>query len=224
MKLSITPADGFLHLPDNSRFSLSDRGIAGTGKRAIFLDRDGVMVKDVHFLKSPRDLSILPGVFEALKALAERFYLVVVTNQSGIARGFFSEDDLLAIDTELVRRLDVEDVRIDAIYYCPHLPGAPVKDYDADCDCRKPRSGMLVRAVNDWGIDPDRSFLLGDSPRDVEAGEAAGVRSVLLGEPGNGPAGRFTVAGLDQAVRWILACPEGLGVSGSTAPMLEKQM
>jgi D-glycero-D-manno-heptose 1,7-bisphosphate phosphatase len=167
------------HLPERSRF-LSDASGLPAARRGVFLDRDSVIVEDVHFLATVERLRVLPGAAEALRRLQQRFYLVVVTNQSGIARGLLTEDDLFGIHAELVRRLAAEGVVIDAFYYCPHLPEATVPGYGGECDCRKPKPGMLLRAAQDWDIDLAHSFMVGDMPRDVEAGRAAGVRSILL--------------------------------------------
>ncbi|RME02095.1 MAG: HAD family hydrolase, partial [Deltaproteobacteria bacterium] len=147
---------------------------------ALFLDRDGVLIEDVHFLRTPEAIRILPGVVETLRALQERYPLVVVTNQSGIARGFFSEGDLLRIHESLLERFRDAGVFLDAIYYCPHLPEGRVAAYAVRCACRKPRPGLLLRAMETWGIDPAASLMIGDSPRDVAAGHAAGVKSILF--------------------------------------------
>lgn len=187
------------HLPGRSRFLSSANGLpAPVDRRGVFLDRDGVIVEDVPFLTTVEKLRVLPGVAEALRRLRERFYLVVVTNQSGIARGLLTEDDLFGIHAELVRRLAGEDVVIDAFYYCPHLPEATVPGYGGECDCRKPKPGMLLRAAKDWDIDLARSFMVGDQPRDVEAGRTAGVRSILLNDSDQNSA-----RGLARAVQII---------------------
>lgn len=175
--------DTYLHLPDNSRLTAPDKSeLQPASKAVIFLDRDGVLVEDVHFLRHPSQLRILPGVIQALRALKDHFYLIVVTNQSGIARGLFTETDLLAIHTELVQRLTAKGALVDALYYCPHLPeGAAVKTYQVTCQCRKPRPGMLLQAKRDWDIDLSHSFLVGDMPRDIEAGAAVDVTGILVG-------------------------------------------
>ena len=162
---------------------------------AVFLDRDGVLVEDVGFLRRPGDLRILPGAVEALRSLAARFRLVVVTNQSGIARGYFSENDLLTIHQELARRLAGQGAAIDAYYYCPHLPGGGVLAYDVECQCRKPKPGMLLGASRDLGISLDRSYMVGDKPRDILAGSAAGTTGVIIGETADDCPAPVMVAG-----------------------------
>jgi len=176
---SISKMEGYLHLPSNSKLP----GIRTQASRpAIFLDRDGVLVKDVHYLSSPSQLRLLPGVAAGLRALQDRFFVIVATNQSGIARGFLTEEDLMTIHVELVRLLAAEGVRLDALYYCPHLPEAVVPEYGIRCDCRKPQPAMLLRAADDWRIDLSESFLVGDSPRDIEAAHGAGVKGIMVVE------------------------------------------
>lgn len=171
----------YLHVPENSRFVLQDSSITALETRAVvFLDRDGVIVEDAHFIKDPAQIRIMPGAVQALRALQSKFYIIVVTNQSGIARGLLTEEDLLKIHTELVRRLAIEGAVLDALYYCPHLPEATVETYQVECNCRKPKPGMLEQALSDWGIDMACSFMVGDTLRDIEAGRAVGVRGFLL--------------------------------------------
>ena len=196
-----------LHLPDNSRFA-SHRALAAqpATRPAVFLDRDGVVVEDVGFLRSRAQLSVLPGTARALRMLQDHFYIIVVTNQSGIARGLLGEDDLLAIHSELVPHLAAEGALLDALYYCLHLPEATVPAYRLECDCRKPKPGMLFRAEYEWGIDMNTSFMVGDMPRDIEAGCAAGVKGVLLGSGGAArPGAHGPVPDLVQAARLIMA-------------------
>ena len=203
----IEAIDTYLHMPDNSRLGFQ-RALAmqPATRAAVFLDRDGVIVEDVHFLKSPSQLRILPGATQALRILQDQFYIIVVTNQSGVARGLLTEDDLLAIHLELVRCLAAEGAILDVLYYCPHLPEATVQAYQAACNCRKPKPGMLLRAKRDWGIDMVHSFMVGDTPRDIEAGCAAGVKGVMLGDGRAALPGAHGLApDLARAVHLILA-------------------
>ena len=141
---------------------------------AVFLDRDGVLNRERGFVRSADELEVLDGVPEALERLAELgMARVVVTNQSGVARGLFSESDLAAIHDKLRAHCNV-----DAIYYCPHHPEEGQARYRCDCDCRKPRPGMLLQAAQELGIDLDASWLVGDAPRDLEAGALAGCRTI----------------------------------------------
>lgn len=175
--------EGFLHLPPKSRLQSVIPAVPQPNNRAaIFLDRDGVINEDVSYISSLSQLKIMPDVPSALHALQSKFILIVVTNQSGIARGLFTEDTLFLIHSEMVSRLSDEGVTIDALYFCPHLPNAPLKIYDMNCKCRKPNSGMLIEAKNRWGIDLDKSYMIGDRASDIEAGWSAGVKCISIGD------------------------------------------
>ena len=151
------------------------------GRPAVFLDRDGTIVREVDYLRSAHSLRLLPGAAEAIRRLNRAGYAVVIaTNQSGIARGLLTEDDLKGIHGTLIQRLAKRGARIDAIYYCPHHPQAAVERYRRRCRCRKPQSGMLARAARDLQLDLARSVAVGDSARDIEAGQRAGCRTVLV--------------------------------------------
>lgn len=146
-------------------------------RRAAFLDRDGVINRDTGYVHRIADFEILPGVVEALSRLqAARYALIVVTNQSGLARGFFDETAYEVLAQYLRDTLAKGGVTLDDIYHCPHLPDAAVARFRRDCDCRKPLPGLLLRAIADHGIDPAASLLVGDKGSDVAAGRAAGVR------------------------------------------------
>lgn len=170
-----------LHLPAASRLRAGEHP-----RGAVFLDRDGVLIEDAHYLRRPEDLRLLPGVADALRALAPSHALVVITNQSGVARGYLDEATLHAIHVRLLEALAAEGAFVDAIYACPHL--------DDGCDCRKPAPGMILRAAREHGLALDRSCMIGDAPRDVEAGRRAGVRSLLF---------EAAEDGWSEALRWI---------------------
>ncbi len=156
-------------------------------KRAVFLDRDGTIVRGAEYLRTPEELELLPNAARAIKRFNEGGYLtVIVTNQSGIARGFFTEERLAEVHNRLLDMLSKEGARIDAIYYCPHLAEGTVEAYSIDCQCRKPRAGMLKRAAGEHDIDLSTSIMIGDTPADVMAGKAAGCRTVLVQTHGNG--------------------------------------
>lgn len=147
----------------------------------IFLDRDGVLNREVNLLSRPEQLELLPGAAQAVRAINQSGYLaVVVTNQPQIARNLCSIEELRSIHDRLETLLGAEGAYLDAIYYCPHHPdkGYPEErpEYKIDCDCRKPKPGMLLQAAQDLNIDLSASYMIGDSPRDVGAGEAAGVK------------------------------------------------
>ena len=148
---------------------------------AAFIDRDGVLNEERAFVHRPEDFKLVPGAIEALRLLQEAGYrLVVVTNQSGIARGLYREADYLALTAHMRSSLEACGVRLDDVEYCPHLPDAPLARYRVDCDCRKPRPGMLLKAIEALDIEPRASFLVGDRLSDVEAGRAAGVGRCFL--------------------------------------------
>ncbi len=134
--------------------------------KAVFIDRDGVINKDLHgYVVDPKDFEFLPGSIEALKKLQKIDYkLIIVTNQSGIGKGLYTKDDLIAVHNYMLSLLKREGIKLDAIYYCPHSP-------EENCNCRKPATGMLERAVKDFNIDPTSSFMIGDKTSDIKAGK-----------------------------------------------------
>ena len=149
--------------------------------RAAFVDRDGVIIEDRGYAYRSEDCVLLPGAARALRALQSAgCLLVVVTNQSGIARGLYTEADYQAFTAHLRAVLLAEGVRLDDIRHCPHLPNAPLAAYRQECDCRKPHPGMLLRSISALGIDARASVLIGDRATDVAAGRAAGVGRCLL--------------------------------------------
>jgi histidinol-phosphate phosphatase family protein len=169
---------------------------------AVFLDRDGTVIADREYLASPEGVALLPGAGEAVARLNRAgLPVVLVTNQSGIGRGYFSAADYHAVHGRLVEALAAEGARLDAVYHCPHAP-------EEACDCRKPGPGMFERAARELGLDLAASFYVGDRLRDVEAGLALGGTGILVGDrvPGEAPpAGVAAVPGLSEAVQRILA-------------------
>ncbi|MFP4054389.1 MAG: D-glycero-beta-D-manno-heptose 1,7-bisphosphate 7-phosphatase [Phycisphaerae bacterium] len=154
-------------------------------RKAVFLDRDGTINEDTGYVSSPDEVKLLPGVELAIKSLAQAGYLiVVVTNQSGIARGMFTEQTLESIHQRLTEMLQDKGARIDSYYCCPYLADGAVEQYAVDSDLRKPRPGMLLNAAEEMDIDLSRSWMVGDSARDVEAGQRAGCRTIRLRHPG----------------------------------------
>ncbi len=149
--------------------------------KAILLDRDNTLIEDPGYLSDPGGVRLLPGVGEALRRLADAGYkLVVVTNQSAVARGIVSEARLAEIHAELERQLAEHDVRLDAIYYCPYHPEGTVPPFNRPSQDRKPSPGMLHRAARDLDIDLAASWMIGDSPSDIEAGRRAGCRTIRI--------------------------------------------
>lgn len=154
-------------------------------QKAIFLDRDGTINKYVGFLRKEEEFELLPGVAEAIKKINKSGYLaVVVTNQPVIARGEVTYSQLENIHNKMETLLGKEGVYLDGIYFCPHHPHSgyegEVKELKIDCDCRKPKPGMLLKAAEDLNIDLSQSYMVGDSESDIKAGKAAGCNTVLL--------------------------------------------
>jgi D-glycero-D-manno-heptose 1,7-bisphosphate phosphatase len=148
---------------------------------AVFLDRDGTLIEERGFLDRMELLSVFPWTADALRLLARAGYtLVVVTNQSGIARGIIDEGFLDDVHRELSARLARGGAAIDRYYYCPHLAEAPLERYRRACRCRKPGSGMIEQACHDMNLNPARSFMIGDRALDVACGAAAGTRTIRV--------------------------------------------
>jgi D-glycero-D-manno-heptose 1,7-bisphosphate phosphatase len=148
---------------------------------ALFLDRDGTINEEVDFLTNPDHLHLISGVTAALRdAKAMGFKLFVITNQSGIARGFLTEERLQEIHTALNDRLTADGAAIDRIYYCPHHPELGSAPYRTVCECRKPKPGMIQQAVREYAIDPARSFVIGDRMIDCQAANAAGIPAIMV--------------------------------------------
>lgn len=148
---------------------------------AIFLDRDGTVNVDHGYVHEIDDFQFIDGAIEAMQQLKKMGYaLVLVTNQSGIARGMFSEDQFMQLTEWMDWSLADRDVDLDGIYYCPHHPEAAVEEYRQQCDCRKPQPGMLLSAMKELNIDMAASYMVGDKIDDVQAGKAAGVGTSVL--------------------------------------------
>lgn len=166
---------------------------------AVFLDRDGAIIEDKGYLRDPVGVVLLPGAAEGLLRLQEAgLPLIVVTNQSGIARGYYTESEYLAVHGEMEDQLRRAGVRLTAAYHCPHGPGD-------GCGCRKPLPGLLLDAAETHDVTLERSFMVGDSLRDVEAGAAAGCALNILLDPSSTPPWRPAVPTLDAAADLILA-------------------
>jgi D-glycero-D-manno-heptose 1,7-bisphosphate phosphatase len=148
---------------------------------AIFLDRDGVLIEDSHYLGDKSRVHLVPGAAEAVALLNRaEWVVVIVTNQSGVARGLFTEADVVAVHEHIAELLRGYGAKVDAFQYCPHHPDAEVAEYRALCACRKPQPGMLLRAAAELGLDLAASWMIGDRVSDLEAGAAAGCRTALV--------------------------------------------
>jgi len=149
--------------------------------RAVFLDRDGTIIREVSYLSRLSDIRLLPNVSKAISMLnLAGFKVVVVSNQSGVARGLFDASFVEKCHDVIAKRLKRPGARIDAWYFCPHHPSEGSPPFREKCSCRKPEAGLIKRACSELGIEPSLSFMVGDSLRDLEAGWNGGTRSILV--------------------------------------------
>lgn len=152
-----------------------------TNKRVVFLDRDGTINVEVGYLSRPEDFVMIDGAAEAIKLLNDAgFVVVVVSNQSGVARGYFTEEDVMKVNDRMLFELNVKGAFVDAVYYCPHHPDFGDEKYKVDCECRKPKTGMVEKAKEELGISTEGSFVVGDHKGDIELGKNIGAKTVLL--------------------------------------------
>jgi len=181
------------------------------GRRAVFLDRDGTLNVNTGYVSSPDDVRLIDGAADGARKLAAAGYaLVIASNQSGIARGLITPAAVDSVDERVLALLRERGVSIEAVYRCPHLPGGMVAAYAHECECRKPKPGMLVWAAADLGLDLSSSWAVGDSERDVQAGLAAGCRAILLEEAALAQPrrdGAFVAKNLLEAAGIILSTP-----------------
>jgi D-glycero-D-manno-heptose 1,7-bisphosphate phosphatase len=194
---------------------------------ALFLDRDGTLVHPRHYPSQPDELQLYDGMGDGLRRLQSAgFRLVVITNQAGLARGYFGAADLNAMHEHLARELARFDIKLDGVYHCPHHPDGVVPGLAIVCDCRKPQPGLLLRAAAEQQIDLPRSWFVGDILDDVEAGHRAGCRTVLV-DLGTEPPPPTELRRPDMVARntphalALIASAEGLGppVETSYRPM-----
>lgn len=151
--------------------------------KAVFLDRDGTINVEKHYLYRVEDFEFLTGAVKGMKLLQNAGYLlVIITNQSGIARGYYTEDDFKALNGWMMRELEKNGVRIENVYYCPHLPDAKIERYRMVCSCRKPGLGLFERAMKELDIDMNSSWAIGDKLRDCSICEKSGCKGFLVGE------------------------------------------
>lgn len=170
--------------------------------RAVFLDRDGTLIEDIGYLHQPEEVAWKEGAIEALRRLQSAGYtLVIITNQSGIGRGLYGEDDMHGVHAHMKRMLAQEGVAVSGIYHCPHHP-------DDTCECRKPEPGMLLQAARDLKLDLAESWLIGNACSDIAAGQGAGVRTILVyGTEECAPAPTYSEQSIAEAADRILALP-----------------
>lgn len=173
--------------------------------KAVFLDRDGTLIVNRHYGSNPDHIEFLDGVIEGLVELRGAGYrLVLVSNQSGVARGYFDEQAVVRMHDHLQRMLDQHGAALDGLEYCPHHPEGFVSPYNAECTCRKPAPGMLRRAAGKHAINLSASWMLGDIEGDIEAGRKAGARTVLIGPEESKTPADFRAPDFAAAVRHIL--------------------
>ena len=188
-------------------------------RAAIFLDRDGTILVERNYLADPAQVELLPGAVEGLRQLAEEGYtLVVVTNQSGIARGMYGEAEYRAVDARMRELLAREGIDIAASYHCPHHP-----DFSGPCACRKPGRALFERAIRELRLDAAASWLVGDRLRDVEPADALGARGILVrtgygdDEAALAPEGTPVAYDLSAAATLIVESPGGAGPGAPSA-------
>jgi D-glycero-D-manno-heptose 1,7-bisphosphate phosphatase len=184
-------------------------------KRAVFLDRDGTIIEDVGYAGRVDQVNFYPWSIDAIRALnAAGLAVVVITNQAGVARGFFGEADVEMVHRHVTAVVEGGGARIDAYYYCPHHPEGTIEQYRLRCDCRKPAPGLVERAARELGIDPGRSFVVGDKWLDIGLARAVGARGILVRtgygvqeeeQPRPELAADVVVDHLAAAASWILA-------------------
>jgi D-glycero-D-manno-heptose 1,7-bisphosphate phosphatase len=182
-------------------------------RRGVFLDRDGTIIEDVPYLGDPKGVKLIAGSADAIKMLNERgIAVVVITNQSGIARKLFSRNDLEQVHERMIQLIEEAGGRLDGVFYCPHHP-----EFDVECECRKPKPGLILMAAERLKLDLSRSYTIGDNPTDVLCGMNAGTKTVLIRGAQNDPerlqTGEISAADLKpdrvagnllEAVEWLL--------------------
>jgi D-glycero-D-manno-heptose 1,7-bisphosphate phosphatase len=178
---------------------------------AVFMDRDGTINEEVGYLSRLEELRLFPATFDAIRMINESgMKAVVVTNQSGIARGFFKEDFLETVHGRINELLGEVEAHIDRFYYCPHHPIHGKEPFKMTCECRKPKPGLLLQAAEELDIDLSQSYVIGDMPKDMEAGHNAGVKKAILVKTGYGEnvvradMADFIARDVFEAVKWIM--------------------
>jgi len=150
-------------------------------RRSVFIDRDGTISEEVGYINHPSRFRVFPYAAAAIKHLNDNGWLaIVITNQAGVARGYFSEDMIQTVHAEMTKELERGNARLDGVYYCAHHPSVGDPPYRFDCDCRKPKPGLVSRAARDLDIDLAGSWMVGDRYSDVELARNAGVKSMFV--------------------------------------------
>lgn len=184
--------------------------------KAVFFDRDGTINEEAGYIRDLSNLKLIEGASVAIEKLRQNGYLaILITNQSGPARGYYNEKWVQTLNSTVQDLLVAEGTELDAMYYCPHLPDGTVKEYTKDCDCRKPGKALFMQAKEKFDIDLEKSFMIGDKATDVEAGHNAGCKGILLktgygeqvlkGEYQSIPNADYIAKDILDAANWILA-------------------
>jgi D-glycero-D-manno-heptose 1,7-bisphosphate phosphatase len=192
-----------------SKLSLSSLKLRN--KIAVFIDRDGTITEEMGYLKDPKKLRLIPRSAEAIKLLNEkRIPVIVVSNQSGVARGYFTEGMVKKTNKRLKELLANKEAHLDGIYYCPHHPEFGSPKYRKDCSCRKPKPGMLLKAARRFNLDLKRCYVIGDKVEDIELAKNVGAKGILVltgygkKSKNKGVNPEYTTKNLYQAVKWII--------------------
>lgn len=191
-------------------------------KKAVFFDRDGTINEEVGYIRDLNHLKLISGAADSIKRLRNAGFLaVLVTNQSGPARGYYSEDWVLQLNNRVQELLEQEGTMLDIMYYCPHLPDGVVEEYSIECNCRKPEIGMFLKAREEFNIDLTNSYMMGDKATDAEAGRNAGCKSILLktgygervlaGDYQHLPEADYIAEDINSATNWILEREKTIG-------------
>ncbi len=185
-------------------------------KKAVFFDRDGTINEEAGYIRDLKNLKLIKGASSAIEKLRSNGYLaILITNQSGPARGYYDEEWVKTLNLTVQNLLISENTKLDEMYYCPHLPDGIVPEYTMNCDCRKPENALFMRAKEKFDIDLSQSFMIGDKATDVEAGHNAGCKGILLktgygeqvlkGKYQSVPDADYIADDILDAANWILA-------------------
>lgn len=174
-------------------------------RRAVFLDRDGVLCTEEGYLSDARQLRLIHGAADAISLFNQNgLAAVVITNQSGVARGFFTEETVASVNRAMQERLEAQGAHLDAVYYCPHHPDGVVAKYRMRCECRKPATGLLRQAADECNLDLKRSYLVGDKLSDLECARRAGMKGILV-RTGHGAEECRLIDRTPEVQPWLIA-------------------
>lgn len=177
--------------------------------KAVFLDRDGTINVEKNYLYRVEDFAFIKGSIDAIKLLNEHCYkVIVITNQAGIARGYYQPADVLKLHCWVNEQLAANGAHIDAFYFCPHHPAGKINEYAVECDCRKPGTALIEQAIREFAIDITRSYFIGDKNSDVLAGKNAGLKTILVltgyGQTEDKEHAHYIAENLHSAVRTVI--------------------